>query len=214
MHPFQRIFVSILFAAVTFFFIRNIKETSLFKIICVWCAFSFTYLLNAWIVLFKRDVSHIKKIASKEDPSRLVIVIITTIAALAAMFTVLLLIISTGKTVYNEYERVIIGFISVILSWVMVHTILTFHYAHLYYENDKNGINQNRGGLDFPNDSIPDYLDFAYFSFIIGMTFQVSDVQITDKKIRRLVLMHSLISFVLNTFVVAITVNFIAGLSK
>lgn len=66
----------------------------------------------------------------------------------------------------------------------------------------------------FPSENIPDYLDFAYFSFVIGMTFQVSDIQITDKKIRRLVLLHGLISFILNTFVVALTVNFIAGLSK
>ncbi len=214
MHPLQRISISIVFAAIVWFFIRDIEETSLFKIICIWCAFAFSFLLTAWVVLFSRDVAHIKKIALKEDTSRSVIVLLTTITSLAAMFTVLLLIISSGKNVWQMYERVVIGFLSVVLSWMLVHTILTFHYAHLYYENDKKGIKQNREGLVFPDDAAPNYLDFAYFSFIIGMTFQVSDVQITDKKIRRLVLLHSLISFMLNTFVVAITVNFIAGLSK
>ena len=213
-HPLQRIAISIVFAGIVWFFIREINETALFKIICIWCAFALSFLLLAWLVLFSRDVSHIKKIALKEDVSRSVIVVLTTISSLAAMFTVLLLIISSSKNVGEVYERVAIGFLSVVLSWILVHTIFTFHYAHLYYENDKNGKKQNREGLVFPNDTAPNYFDFAYFSFIIGMTFQVSDVQITDKKIRRLVLLHSLISFVLNTFVVAITVNFIAGLSK
>ena len=96
----------------------------------------------------------------------------------------------------------------------LVNTILTFHYAHLYYDDDKTLKKQHVEVLDFPGDKDPDYIDFAYFSFVVGMTFQVSDVQITDTVMRRLVLAHALISFLLNTFVVALTVNFIAGLSK
>ena len=107
-----------------------------------------------------------------------------------------------------------VSFCSVLFSWSLVHTIFTFHYAHLYYDAEKDDKLQNREGLSFPKDRSPDYIDFAYFSFVVGMTFQVSDVQVTDKRMRKLVLAHGLISFLLNTFVVALTVNFIAGLAK
>ena len=97
-------------------------------------------------------------------------------------------------------------------SWVMLHTIFTLHYAHLYYSKIKD--NPTVSGLDFPEEKKPDYIDFAYFSFIIGMTFQVSDVQINSRIIRRTALAHSLLAFALNTFVVALTINLIAGLTK
>jgi len=105
--------------------------------------------------------------------------------------------------------------LGILLSWSMVHTTFTFHYAHLYYDDDEDeNSDADAGGLDFPKDKEPDYLDFAYFSFVIGMTFQVSDVQITRRNLRRHVLIHGLISFALNTFVVALTINLIAGFKR
>jgi uncharacterized membrane protein len=98
------------------------------------------------------------------------------------------------------------------ISWMMVHTTYAFHYAHLFYDPVEG--TQAAEGLNFPNENEPDYLDFAYFSFVIGMTFQVSDIQVTSTKIRRQSLLHGLISFGLNTFVVALTFNLIAGLIK
>ena len=99
-----------------------------------------------------------------------------------------------------------------LFSWAMVHTIFCFHYANLYYGNDTTDPTKHAEGLEFPKEKKPDYLDFAYFSFVIGMTFQVSDVDITSRSIRRLALLHGLLSFTLNTFVVALTINLIAGL--
>jgi uncharacterized membrane protein len=88
-------------------------------------------------------------------------------------------------------------------------------YAHFYY-CDMDGNDEGKvlkpGGLEFPGDDEPDYLDFAYFSFVIGMTFQVSDVQITSKRIRRLSLMHAILSFAFNTIIVALSINIISGL--
>ncbi len=101
-----------------------------------------------------------------------------------------------------------------ILSWIMVHTTLAFHYAHLFYNPSKTKTTQITGGLEFPDDDDPDYVDFAYFSFVIGMTFQVSDVQVMSRGMRRVVLCHSLLAFALNTFVVALTINVVAGLTK
>ena len=91
----------------------------------------------------------------------------------------------------------------------MVHTIFTFHYAHMYYDND---IDQKAKPLTFPDDDDPDYLDFAYHAFCVGSTFQVSDVQTNSKAIRRITFLHGIISFSLNTFVVALMINVLGGL--
>ncbi len=215
MHPLQRVALSLALAVIGFIFLRSAKFDPLFISICTWCIFALSFIITSWIIFFNRGVEQIKKYAQKEDGSRSFVILITILAALAAMVTVLLLIIDAGKDIKNEIITVPVCFLSVMLSWAMVHTILTFHYAHLYYDDDSKAPGKShRAGLEFPNDDAPDYLDFAYFSLVVGMTFQVSDVQITDKKMRRLVLLHGLISFALNTFVVALTINFIAGLSK
>ena len=212
MHPLQRILLSVFLAALVWLFVRNIHQTVLLTIISTWCAFAFSYIITSWVVMFSRSLEQIKKMAKEEDGSKSFVVVFTVIASIAALVTVLIMVISSGNTEKNELLTVLVCFFSVMLSWFLVHTILTFHYAHIFYDDDVLGTKQYRGGLIFPDDDEPNYLDFAYFSFIIGMTFQVSDVEVTDKKIRRLVLLHGLISFLLNTFVVAITVNFIAGL--
>lgn len=134
------------------------------------------------------------------------------ISAFASMFTVLLLMLSMGKSPGQEIVSVILSITGMILSWAMVHTIFTFHYAHIYYDEGMDF--PKLKALAFPGEEAPDYIDFAYFSFVIGTTFQVSDVEINSRKIRRTVLAHGLLSFALNTFVVALTINLIAGLSK
>ena len=101
-----------------------------------------------------------------------------------------------------------------LFSWLMVHTIFAFHYAHLYYRDDTDDSSKHAEGLEFPGEKKPDYIDFVYFSFVVGMTFQVSDTAVTSRSIRRLVILHGLLSFGLNTFVVALTINLIAGLMK
>ena len=129
------------------------------------------------------------------------------------MFTVLLLMISKNGSSRHEVITVIISISGMMVSWLMVHTIFTFHYAHLYYFKKKDDTKTGEA-LEFPKEKKPDYLDFAYFAFVIGMTFQVSDVAINSRKVRRTALAHGLLSFALNTFVVALTINLIAGLKK
>lgn len=210
--PLHRMMLSIIIAAVVWMIIRGINEPTLFVIISTWCAFALSYLVSTWIVIFSRGIPQIKQVAKREDGSRSFVLLFTIVASFAAICTVLLLVINSDKGAKDQLITVPVSFFSILFSWALVHTILAFHYAHIYYDDDKTGNKANYGGLQFPNDDTPDYRDFAYFSFVVGMTFQVSDVQVTDKKMRRLVLAHGLISFVLNTFVVALTVNFIAGL--
>jgi len=135
------------------------------------------------------------------------------ISSFAGMLTVLLIIISKDSAIRQSLLFLPSCILGLILSWVMVHTIYIFHYAHKYYDTKQRNNTEIVEGLKFPGDDEPDYLDFAYYSFGIGCTFQVSDISITSKKIRRITLFHGLLSFVLNTFVVALTINLIAGLS-
>ncbi len=94
---------------------------------------------------------------------------------------------------------------TVLLSWGFVHSIFALHYAHEFY-----GKKPAAGGLDFPGDKEPDYLDFVYFSFVIGMTFQVSDVAITSRSIRRTVTAHAIVAFLFNVALLAIMINIAA----
>jgi uncharacterized membrane protein len=153
-----------------------------------------------------------RELAKKEDNSRIVISILIIAACFTSLFMVLLLILSKDST-NGQIFPLIVAVCGILLSWIMLHTIFTFHYAMMYYDDDKTDPNQHAEGLEFPGgETKPDYMDFAYFSFVIGMTFQVSDIEITCRNIRRKVLVHGLLSFALNTFVVALTINLIAGL--
>jgi uncharacterized membrane protein len=101
--------------------------------------------------------------------------------------------------------------LAVISSWAVVHTVFGLRYAHTYY-GDGEDPRRHAGGLDFPGERAPDYMDFAYFSFVIGMTFQVSDVQITSRGLRQLVLVHGILSFAFNTIILALTINTLSAL--
>lgn len=212
MHPMQRIGISSLLAAIAFLLMRTQIATSLLLIMVCWTVFSASFIFMTWVVLFKRPVSEIKKKAISDDGSVTLVFVMTLLSSFASMFTVLLLMISKHQQQGGQWLYIPICISGMLLSWTMVHTIFTIHYAHRYYGNDAAEMGKQTQGLDFPGTQEPDYLDFAYFSFVIGCTFQVSDVEITSRKIRRIVLLHSLLSFALNTFVVALTINFIASL--
>lgn len=103
---------------------------------------------------------------------------------------------------------VILSVSSIVLVWIFVNTMFTLHYAHDFYNNSDPKLS----GLAFPGTEEPDYWDFMYFAFVLGMTFQVSDVQIISRAMRRFALLHSVLAFFFNVVIIALTVNLIAGL--
>jgi len=213
MHPLQRIMLSLGFSLAAFLFIRNNHLNWVLTVTILWDIFAASFILTSWIVFFTRSVPEIIQQANKDDGSRVFVMISILISSFASMFTVLLLMISDDQPPGREIITVIMSIAGMMLSWVMVHTIFTFHYAHLYYDESKDDT-PGTEALEFPGEKKPDYIDFAYFAFVIGMTFQVSDVEIGSRKIRRTALAHGLLAFALNTFVVALTINLIAGLKK
>jgi uncharacterized membrane protein len=135
-----------------------------------------------------------------------------TVGALAASFAAILGEFSQTKELPAEARGWHIALLAatLLLSWLMTHTVFTYRYAHEYYETDAAG--GIAGGLEFPHDARPDYWDFFYFSLVLGMTFQVSDVQITTRKLRRLAALHGLLGFLFNTVILALSVNIGASL--
>ncbi len=210
-HPVQRIFISLAAALLVFFLIRKANFGNALIATSLWDVFALSYTIISWIVLYTRSHAEIIKLANTDDGSRPFVLISILITSFASMFAVLMLLLSKDLKTGNELIALIIAVGGMLLSWVMVHTLFTFHYAHMYYAGYEEHKNK---GLEFPGNTKPDYLDFAYFSFVVGMTFQVSDVEIASPKIRRTVLAHGLLAFALNTFVVALTINLIAGLKN
>lgn len=213
MHPLQRILLSIAMSVIIFLLTRNNHLSWKLNITILWDVFALSFIVTSWIVFFTRPITEIKKQANKEDGSRLFVLVSILISSFASMVTVLLLMIKKEQSPNQELLTILMSISGMVFSWVMVHTIFTFHYAHLYYYGRKDDTPEQEALL-FPNEKSPDYLDFAYFAFVIGMTFQVSDVEISSRRIRRLALAHGMLAFALNTFVVALTINLIAGLKR
>lgn len=209
LHPLQRMLISLFFSSLVFVFLPRHELSNLMLFMLCWIAFAFPYTFMNLLIVFKRTVAQIKKTAMADDGNSAFVLLMILLASFASVFTVLLLIISKEEQPYDKVLFSITALSGMLISWIMIHTVFTFHYAHMYYNDGKKAAR----GLAFPGDEDPDYLDFAYFSFVIGCTFQVSDVEITSKPMRHLALLHGLLSFGLNTFVVALIVNLVAGIS-
>jgi len=170
-------------------------------------------ILMLWLGGMRPDPADTECRAALEDPGRNVLLLIV-IAAVITGLVAAIVIIGGGHHVTSKSEISLVygaGIAAIVLGWFVIHTMFVFRYAHLFYfDSDDDGSAQR--GLIFPGTKNPNDYDFAYFSFVIGMTFQVSDVQITDPGVRRVVLLHGMISFAYNTTIFALVINLLSGL--
>lgn len=184
--------------------------TDLFFVV-IWLAYAGTVLALAWTTIFRIHPRQIPEISRMEDSGRVLILVFVLVAVGFSLFAVIdLLGAIRGKPVAVAKPVVGLALGAIVSSWLLVHTLFTLRYAHLFYDDSPQG--RKKGGLRFPDEPEPDYLDFAYFSFVIGMTGQVSDVEITSRSIRRLALLHGLLSFAFNTLLIALSINVLSGL--
>jgi uncharacterized membrane protein len=159
-----------------------------------------------WLAVWKMSAAETKAHASREDPSIRMSELIVLSAGVALLAAVGLVLIRAGSAMGGTKAYLIaLGVLSVALSWVMVHTVFTLRYARTYYL-------QPRGGIDFNESDPPTYLDFAYLALTIGMTFQVSDTNLTSKPIRRIALVHAALSYLFGAVIVALVINVVASL--
>ena len=184
------------------------------RMLVAWDAGSVFLLILAWSVIVTAHPNQIIKRAQTQDANRVLIAAVIVSAACTSLFAVAFLLgISKNLPPHQLGLHVALSVVSMICSWLLLHTVFTLRYAHYYYRPKYNTHEQAyAGGLEFPGDEQPDYLDFAYFAFVIGMTFQVSDVAITSRLIRRVALLHGMLSFGFYTLIVALSINIISSL--
>ena len=198
-----RTFFSILIGIVAFFLLPGSLRL-VTRLLISWDTFVALYLLLVYMMVWWSGLSHIKRNAVLQDDGRFLILMMTALGAFASLAAIL----SELGEAHRNPPQLIFATATIALSWAAVHTAFALHYAHEYYRGAKPG------GLQFPSgdqQDHADYWDFVYFSFVIGMTAQVSDVGITDKTIRRTATVHGIISFVFNTALVALMVNIAAS---
>ena len=173
-----------------------------------WDFASLVYIAWIGLAVFRLDAEKTAILASSEDPDRLTVDFLIILASLASLAAVAVGLIEAGDAHGNKKTLQIITCVaSVVVSWALVHCTFALRYARLYYDEPK-------GGISFPGGADPTYFEFAYVAFTIGMTFQVSDTEITHPTIRRMVLRHALLSYVFGTVIVATMVSLVAGLGR
>jgi uncharacterized membrane protein len=182
--------------------------------IAAWNTFAGVILLLDWLIIWRTPQRKIRERAQQEDLSRLLIFIFVVVASCAALFAVGFLIRAHKDQSGGHFAvHLLLTLSTVISSWALLHTVYSLRYAHAYYgDSDEPDVHQHAGGLMFPGDRPPNYFDFAYFSFVVGMTCQVSDVQITSRRMRGITLIHSVLSFGFNTIILALLINTVSGL--
>jgi uncharacterized membrane protein len=214
LHEAHKLILGLLLAVIAWFVIPVDRLDNLPHLMLGWDVFALTLLILNWITFFTTSSQDIRKRAKVEDSSRIVIFSLVLVCTFASMLAVILLLVTRSEKQDWKGLYLTVAIAGMVFSWLLVHTIYTLRYAHLYYGNRPDKKDTHAGGLDFPEEEHPDFMDFAYFSFVLGMTFQVSDIQITSKSLRRMALMHGMLSFGYNTIIVALTINVVAGLGE
>jgi uncharacterized membrane protein len=174
------------------------------RILAGWDSGVVLYLALIFWIMARSPVHRIRQRACVEDEGAIALLLLTTASALASLAAV----ISELGHAPSAYQ-VALGGVTILLSWAFMHVIFALHYAHEFYGE---GSDDRIGGLDFPRDEEPNYWDFLYYSLVVAMTAQVSDVQVTSKAMRRLTTVHGVVSFFFNVIVLALTVNIVSTL--
>lgn len=180
-----------------------------FAVLAGWDAAAIVFVAWVWISVGGFDPEETRTFATREDTNRVSSSLLLIGASLASL-------VGTGFDLVKASEAhdvgrvalTVIGLLTVALSWLIVHTVFALHYAHEYYTAPE-------GGIDFKtDDERPDYQDFAYIAFTVGMTFQVSDTDVQARKIRRTVIRQALLAYLFGAVILAVVVNLIASLVK
>lgn len=175
------------------------------RMVLAWDVGAALYLGFAFVTIARFDLKRVRERAADQDEGEILIPMLTAAAAMASLGAIVAALgaIRDADVIVQRLFFVLAA-VTILISWVLIHVIFALHYAHEFYGGEDVG---RGGGLKFPNEPRPDYWDFVYFSFVIGMTFQVSDVQVTGKRMRRLVVMHGIVSFFFSVAILALTVN-------
>ena len=201
-----RMTISAIFGALVLFFSPTDVGTT--RALLAWNAGVILFVVLILAMMGKTKATDIRDHSTAEEEGRFTVL---TVVIAAAVMT----LIAIGIEIFSIKEmqgtpralRFALTFGTVISSWVFVHVVFAIYYAHEFHAESMGRKKAMRGGLNFPGEVLPDYWDFIYFAFTVGMTAQTSDVVITSRRMRRLVIIHALVAFIFTTAVIALTVN-------
>ena len=186
------------------------------RVLLAWNAGVLLYLALTFIMMVRDDLDRLHQRTSIPDEGRFVIL---TLSIVAAVFSVAAIVVQLAATKdmagSDKFLHIGLAATTIVTGWTFIHLTFALHYAHEYASERRNRPEQPerlRGGLDFLDTLTPDYSDFLYFSFIIGVASQTADVTVCSPNMRRIALVHGIVSFFYNTTILALTINIAAGL--
>jgi uncharacterized membrane protein len=179
------------------------------RLLAGWDAGILLYLTLIYSVARRGDIARLRKRAAEEDESAIILLLLTFVAAVASLVAIVIEVGGSQGGGFQAGCNVALAMGTIVLSWGFVHTEFALHYAHEFYGA---GRDKKLGGLKFPGTRAPDYWDFLYFSLVIAMTSQVSDVAITSRSLRGVATMHGVLAFFFNLGILALTVNMLSNL--
>jgi len=181
------------------------------RLLASWDASTLVYLALAWTIFGCADAKSTRGHALAQDTSGYIIFLFVLGAACASVVAIGFVVATIKHLAFwLKAWHLTLTIVALITSWLLIQTVFAFHYARRYYLDEQDR-RKNAGGLNFPGDPDPDYMDFAYYSFVVGMTSQVSDVQVTSRAMRKMTLMHGVLSFIFNIAVLALSINTISN---
>jgi uncharacterized membrane protein len=206
--PARRRFAAALVAALVLGGVSAVVAAWQITVLVAWCGAAGIFVGLTWFTMLGADAGKTQALAQREDVARvttdLVLLVACTMSLIGAAFVILK---AAGARGIANASMTALGVLSVVLAWATVHTVFALRYADLYYS-------RGAGGIDFKEDDPPDYRDFVYLAFTIGMTYQVSDTDLQTKDIRRTALKHALLSYLFGAAIIALTINVVAGLAS
>lgn len=176
-----------------------------------WCVGVAVYLLLSWWLCVRFDSQRTRERAQAQDEPSVVLFLLMLLATMACVAAITVMMQQVRDLSGLSYTlHLVLSLAALAGSWFFIHVMFAFHYAHRYYQQEKRR-EPNSAGLKFPGSLDPDYFDFLYYAHVVGMTSQVSDVQVTSRAMRRLTLLHSVLSFGFNMLILALSINVVAS---
>jgi len=201
-----RVVASLLCGAISFAAVKPFTRTDV-ALLVLWLGTALPFIGVTWWQLHRLDAEATRHHALREDPSRALADIVLTFASIVSLGSVGFVVAgATHHGTLAANARLLLAVVSVVVSWMLVHTVFTLRYARMYYGDVP-------GGIDFHSDAEPQYSDFAYVAFTVGMSYAASDTDITDCSIRRAILRQALLSYFFGAVIIAATINLVAGLA-
>jgi uncharacterized membrane protein len=213
-HNRPRLITATIVGCAAFFLSRAILPAARFApsthALLAWDAATGLYLVLAWYMMIRADVSQMLSRAKLQDDGAVAVLLLTIVAA-AASLAAIVLELSHRRNLAAQDQAFHLGLaaLTIVCSWLFIHTAFAIHYAHDFY---RALTRTGQPPLEFPHQHEPTYWDFLYFSFTLGTTSQTSDVDITSTELRRLALLHAVVAFFFNTSLLALSINIAAGL--